>query len=278
MISRSSPTTSCSSSTPAHPRRSRKRARPRSRPDEDVGRRSRGHAPELLGCPAAAQPGDEVAAIGRGIIDGVPVAGPYMLAGVNRAVAGIRALKNDSRYSDELKAVETSARARPKSTRSQTSRGTSWWRCRHGPARHGRPGRIRRLGAALPVRMAASGVSGAALGAADSAVRSGGDLGEIEKGAAIGGGLGLAGPAVGAGVGKAWRAITGGEPGMHLLREAAHGLSESELASAQAIRDAAANSPGGPVGISVDEALNAATGGKATRASQLARCRGELRR
>ncbi len=35
-----------------------------------------------------------------------PVAGPYMLAGVNRAVAGIRALKNDSRYSDELKAVE----------------------------------------------------------------------------------------------------------------------------------------------------------------------------
>ncbi|WP_345820101.1 hypothetical protein ABC766_29340 [Methylobacterium fujisawaense] len=222
--------------------------------------------------PAAGQPGDDVAAIGRGIIDGVPVAGPYMLAGVNRAVAGIRALKNDSRYSDELKAVEDfGTRTAEEHPIADIAGHVGGGVIGTVPLVMAAPAAFGASSAALPVRMAASGVSGAALGAADSAVRSGGDLGEIEKGAAIGGGLGLAGPAIGAGVGKAWRAITGGEPGMHLLREAAHGLSESELASAQAIRDAAANSPGGPVGISVDEALNAATGGKATRASQLAR-------
>ena len=193
--------------------------------------------------PAAGQPGDDVAAIGRGIIDGVPVAGPYMLAGVNRAVAGIRALKNDSRYSDELKAVEDfGTRTAEEHPIADIAGHVGGGVIGTVPLVMAAPAAFGASSAALPVRMAASGVSGAALGAADSAVRSGGDLGEIEKGAAIGGGLGLAGPAIGAGVGKAWRAITGGEPGMHLLREAAHGLSESELASAQAIRDAAANS------------------------------------
>src|SRR3954468_17214729 len=53
--------------------------------------------------PAAAEPGDASAAVGRGLIDGVPVVGPYLLGGVNRVAAGIRSLKNDTRFSDELK-------------------------------------------------------------------------------------------------------------------------------------------------------------------------------
>ncbi|MFC6790570.1 hypothetical protein ACFQE0_13735 [Methylobacterium komagatae] len=51
--------------------------------------------------PAAGLPGDGSAAVGRGIINGVPVVGPYLLGGVNRAVAGIRSLKNDTKFSDE---------------------------------------------------------------------------------------------------------------------------------------------------------------------------------
>ncbi|MDP4005059.1 hypothetical protein [Methylobacterium sp. NEAU K] len=222
--------------------------------------------------PAAAEPGDSSAAVGRGLIEGVPVVGPYLLGGVNRVAAGIRSLKNDTRYSDELKAVEDFG----KRTAEEHPIASGAGEVAGGvvgalPLMAAAPAAFGASSAALPVRMAASAASGAGLGGADAAVRSGGDLGAIEAGAALGGGLGAAGPALGAGVGRAVRAITGGEPGMHLLREATHGLTESELASAQAIRDAAANAPGSPVGISVDEALNAATGGKATRASQLAR-------
>jgi hypothetical protein len=222
--------------------------------------------------PSAAQAGDEAAAVGRGIIDGVPVVGPYLLGGVNRAVAGIRALKNDSRYSDELKAVEDFGRRTAEEHPVASGAGEiSGGVVGALPLMAAAPAAFGVSGAALPARMLASAASGTGLGGADAAVRSGGDLGAIEQGAAIGGGLGAAGPAIGAGVGKAVRAITGGEPGMHLMREAAHGLTESELAAAQSLRDAAANAPGGPVGLSVDEALNAATGGKATRAAQLAR-------
>lgn len=222
--------------------------------------------------PSAAQPGDESAAVGRGLIDGVPVVGPYLLGGVNRAVAGIRALKNDSRYSDELKAVEDFGRRTAEEHPIATGAGEIGGGIAGTlPLMAAAPAAFGVSGAALPVRMLASGASGAGLGGADAAVRSGGDLGAIEMGAAIGGGLGAAGPAIGAGVGRVVRAIKGGNPGEHLLREATHGLTESELAAAQSLRDAAANSPGGPVALSVDEALNAATGGKAVRASQLAR-------
>lgn len=222
--------------------------------------------------PAAAEPGDASAAVGRGLIEGVPVVGPYLLGGVNRAVAGVRALKNDSRYSDELKSVEDFG----KRTAEEHPIASGAGEIAGGvvgslPLMAAAPAAFGISGAALPARMLAAGASGAGLGGADAAVRSGGDLGAIEMGAAIGGGLGAAGPAIGAGVGRVVQAIKGGNPGEHLLREAAHGLTESELAAAQSLRDAAASAPGGPVALSVDEALNAATGGKAVRASQLAR-------
>ena len=37
--------------------------------------------------PSAAQSGDESAAIGRGLIDGVPVVGPYLTAGVDLSLS-----------------------------------------------------------------------------------------------------------------------------------------------------------------------------------------------
>jgi hypothetical protein len=222
--------------------------------------------------PTAAEPGDASAAVGRGLIEGVPVVGPYLLAGANRAAAGIRALKNDTRFSDELANVERFGER----TAAEHSIAAGAGEIGGGvvgtlPLMAAAPAAFGISGAALPIRMVASSLSGAGLGGADAAVRSGGDLGAIEQGAAIGGGLGAAGPAIGAGVGRVVRAIKGGNPGEHLLREATHGLTESELAAAQSLRDRAMNSPGGPVALSVDEALNAATGGKAVRASQLAR-------
>lgn len=222
--------------------------------------------------PAAAEAGDASAAVGRGLIEGVPVVGPYLLGGVNRAVAGVRALKNDTRYSDELSNVERfgerTAAEHPIAAGAGEIGGGIVGTL---PLMAAAPAAFGISGAALPARMLASGASGAGLGGADAAVRSGGDVGAIEMGAAIGGGLGAAGPGVGALAGRAVKAITGGNPGEHLLREAAHGLTESELAAAQSIREGAANIPGGPIGLSVGEALNAATGGRAVRASQLER-------
>ena len=222
--------------------------------------------------PAAGGAGDASAAVGRGIINGVPVVGPYLLAGANRAAAGIRALKNDTRFSDELANVEkfgerTASEHPVASVAGEVGGGVVG----SLPLMAAAPAAFGISKAALSARMAASGLSGSALGGADAAVRSGGDLGAIEQGAAIGAGLGAAGPAVGAGVGRVVQAVKGGRPGEHLLHEAAHGLTEAELASAQSIRDAAANGPGGPVSLSVGEALNAATGGRAVRASQLER-------
>lgn len=56
--------------------------------------------------PASDLPGDGSAAVGRGIINGVPVVGPYLLAGVNRGAAAVRALQNGTTFPEELKKVE----------------------------------------------------------------------------------------------------------------------------------------------------------------------------
>ena len=222
--------------------------------------------------PAAGVPGSDAAAVGRGIINGVPVVGPYLLGGLNRAAAGVRSLKNDTKFSDELAAVERFG---------ERTAAESWKSTIGGELLGGALGTAPLVAAApaafgmgaggLGVRTAAGALSGAALGGADSAVRSGGDLQEVWSGALIGGGLGGAGPVVGRGVGKLVTAIRGEAPGMPLLREAVEGFSEAELASAQHLRDQALALPGGRVDLSVGEALNAATGGRANRASQLER-------
>lgn len=216
--------------------------------------------------------GDDAAAVGRGLINGVPVLGPYLLGGVNRAVAGVRALKNDSKFSDELREVEgfgdRTAAANPKSTVAGELLGGVLGTA---PVVAAAPAAFGAGAASLPVRMLTSGVSGAALGAADSAVRSDGDKSATLTGATLGAGLGLIGPAIGAGVGKVARTFTSRARSNGLVNEALEGISEKDLDSAQFLIEQARNLPGGGVGITLDEALNAVTGGQATRASQLAR-------
>ena len=229
-----------------------------------------GEAPTDL--PTAGQAGDGAAAIGRGLINGVPVVGPYLLGGVNRVAAGVRSLKNDTKFSDELRRVEQFGEATAKenpiaSTVGEIGGGVVGTAplVMAAPAAFG-------AGAGPPlVRSGAGLASGAALGAADAAVRSDGDLTATGVGAGLGGAFGAAGPGVGHLVGKGVAALRGGDPGSPLIREALAGLSDSELASAQFIRDQARALPGGGVDIPLDEAVNAATGGKGSRLSQLAR-------
>ncbi|MBN4095652.1 hypothetical protein [Methylobacterium sp. OT2] len=222
--------------------------------------------------PEKRQAGDASAAIGRGLVDGVPVVGPYLLGGLNRVAAGVRALKNDSRYSDELKAVEDfgqqTAAEHPIATGAGEVAGGVLGTA---PLVIAAPAVFGASGAALPARMVASGVSGGILGGADSAVRSGGDTGAIQFGAGLGAGLGAAGPAAGRLAGKVVSAVTGGGRGQGVVGEALEGLDEKDLEAAQHLIRQAQDLPGGGVPLSLDEALNAATGGRAVRASQLAR-------
>lgn len=222
--------------------------------------------------PAAGVAGDGTAAIGRGLINGVPVVGPYLLAGVNRAAAGVRALANDTKFSDELANVERfgerTAAANPiASTAGEIGGGVVGTL----PLVAAAPAAFGAGAGSLMARTAASLASGTALGGADAAVRSDGDANAIGWGAGIGAGLGAAGPVAGRLVGKAVTAIRGEAPGMGLVREMAHGMSEQDLASAQFLREQGRALPGGGTELSVGEALNGATGGRATRASQLER-------
>ncbi|MFF9549419.1 hypothetical protein [Methylobacterium fujisawaense] len=211
-------------------------------------------------------------AFARGVVDGIPVVGPYALAAIDRADAAVRSLTNDSRYSDEV----SKAKGYGEQLRSERPISTGAGEIVGGiagsvPLVAAAPAAFGAGAGSLAVRSAAALTSGAGLGAADSAVRSDGDLGAIGTGAAIGGALGGAGPVAGRLVGKAVSAVTGGGRGQGVVREALEGLDEKDLASAEHLIRQARDLPGGGVPLALDEALNAATDGRAQRASQLAR-------
>lgn len=142
-------------------------------------------------------------ATARGIVNGLPVVGPYVLGGIDRADAAVRSLTNDSRYSDEVaKATsygEKTAAEHP-------------WATTGGEIAGGIVGTLPMIAAApaafgagaagLGVRSLASAASGIVLGGADSAVRSDGDYRDTRNGAIAGGAFGLAGPAAGAAIGR----------------------------------------------------------------------------
>ncbi|GLS44362.1 hypothetical protein [Methylobacterium brachythecii] len=227
---------------------------------------------EISDAAAAGVPGDDVAAVGRGLIDGVPVVGPYILGGVNRGVAAVRALQNGTTFPDELRKVEAfgenTAKEHPGATIGGELAGGV---VGSAPLVAAAPAAFGAGAGSLPVRMLVSGVSGGVLGGADSAVRSDGDGTATRAGAAIGAGLGVAGPAVGKLVGAGVRAFTSRGRGNAAVNEALEGISDKDLASAQFLIEQAKSLPGGGVNLTLDEALNAVTGGQATRASQLAR-------
>lgn len=158
--------------------------------------------------PAAGLAGDESAAVGRGLISGVPVVGPALLSGLNKGIAGVRALQNDSRYSDELKKVEAfgekTAAANPKSTIAGEIGGGVLGTA---PLVAAAPAAFGAGPGAIGMRAAASALSGGTIGAGDAAVRGGGDLTATGVGGALGFGLGAAAPVVAAGAGRVAGAV-----------------------------------------------------------------------
>ncbi|MGU3536847.1 hypothetical protein [Methylobacterium sp. A54F] len=149
------------------------------------------------------------AAVGRGIINGVPVIGPALLRGTNKMAAFLRATSFGIPYDQALKDVENfgerAANTNPKATTGGELLGGV---VGTAPLVAAAPAAFGAGTAGLAARTGASGLTSVALGGADAAVRSDGDLQDIRKGALLGGALGLTGPLAGAAIGKGVRAAS----------------------------------------------------------------------
>lgn len=144
------------------------------------------------------------AAIGRGLINGVPVVGPALLSGTNKAAAFLRSVKDGIPYSEALRQVESfNDRLVEKNPIASTVGEVGGGILGTVPLVAAAPAAFGAGAGGLAARSVASGVTGGALGAADSAARSGGDAEEALQGGAIGGGLGLIAPGAGAAIGGA---------------------------------------------------------------------------
>ncbi|GJE29555.1 hypothetical protein [Methylobacterium organophilum] len=156
--------------------------------------------------------GDYVTATSGGIIEGVPIAGPYIRSGLDRAAAYGRSLRTGKSYADELSGIQAH-NAQLKAEHPYIDTGSQIAGSVAGtlPLVIAAPAAFGAGAAALPARMGLSALSGGAIGGADAGVRSDWDLREIEKGTALGGAFGAGAPAVGAlagaGIRKAAEAV-----------------------------------------------------------------------
>ncbi len=150
-------------------------------------------------------------AVGAGLtslVDGVPVVGPMVLGATQRAAAGLRTLVDGGSYDDRLKqAQDITSRAQEEHPYISTAGNIAGAVGGTIPLMMAAPGAFGAGTGSFMARSGASALSGTAIGGADSAVRSGGDLEEIGNGAWKGFAAGAAGPAIAATVGAAYRGV-----------------------------------------------------------------------
>jgi hypothetical protein len=145
-------------------------------------------------------------AVARGLVDGIPVAGPYILGGIDRADAAVRAYQGGTSYGDELAKAQTyGADVKAAHPYANTAGEVAGGIVGTAPLIAAAPAAFGAGTGSLLARSAISAATGSGLGAADSAVRSGGDPLEAAKGGAIGAVAGGAAPAAGAALGAGIR-------------------------------------------------------------------------
>lgn len=148
-----------------------------------------------------------------GAIEGVPIVGPYIKSGTEKASAKIRSLMYGTPYEDELKAVQNyskqSAEAHPVANTAGQVAGAV------GPMLTGAGLAPEVFGLAGPLaqRAAAGAATNALINGADTAVRSSGDVNETAKSGIVGGVIGGGLPLVGRGAGIIGNKLFGGADG-----------------------------------------------------------------
>lgn len=209
-----------------------------------------------------------------GAIEGIPIAGPYLKSGLQKASAGISSLIDGESYADNLKQAEAITNeaqlAHPYVNTGGQIAGAVGSMIPVGATALGARA-LGMTGPSLIGRIGMSGASNAALSAADTVAR-GGDTKDVINNTLIGGGIGLAAPAVGAGIQAGVRAVGDRiaptisaltSPDTEALRRVGVAMSRDAAANpAQmvgAIDEAAARASGVPL-------VNADRGGEVTRA------------
>lgn len=148
-----------------------------------------------------------VGAFFEGAANGIPIVGPAIQSGLNKAAAAVRAIRRDEPYSQALNEVQgevaSDAAAHPALTTAGNVAGAV---AGTAPLAVAAPEAFGISKASLPVNMLIGAGTGGAIGAADAGVRSGFNPGQTLEGGAIGFGAGALGPVagriVGAGVNK----------------------------------------------------------------------------
>ncbi|MEI3803167.1 hypothetical protein V6R85_01485 [Agrobacterium sp. CCNWLW32] len=209
-----------------------------------------------------------------GIAEGVPVLGPYIKSGIQKASAGIASLIDGESYGSNLRQGEAitdeAQRAHPYINTAGQVAGAVGSMIPLGATSVGARA-LGMTGPSLMGRIGMSGLSNGVIGAADTAAR-GGDAKDIINNALIGWGVGAAIPAVGAGIKAGIQAIgdrvapTVGaltSPDTEALRRVGVALSRDAAANpgqmVSALDEAAARASGVPL-------VNADRGGEVTRA------------
>lgn len=156
------------------------------------------------------QPINDAAHVGLGgLIEGIPIAGPVIRGGLDRAGAYARSLASGNSYGDELKFVQgRSDELKKEHPVLDTTAQIGGAIAGTLPMIAAAPGAMGVTGASLGARALAGGATGSAIGGADAAVRSGGDPTATAVGAGLGLAAGGAAPYVGQAVGSAARTIS----------------------------------------------------------------------
>lgn len=166
-----------------------------------------------------------------GAIEGIPIAGPYLRSGVENVASGIGSLISDRPRSEvlgEMRGMVDEAQTEYPWT--STAAGIGGAVAGTVPMIMAAPTLFGAGAGGLGARTVASGLSGAAIGGADSAVRSNGDPKATGIGALAGGGLGALGPTVGKAMGAGWQRLRD----FRAARAAAHnsGIDRGALSAA----------------------------------------------
>lgn len=180
-----------------------------------------------------------------GVLEGVPIVGPYIRGGADRLGAGVRSLINGTPYEDELRFVQQRT-GQIAEENPITAAGGNVVGAVAGtlPLIAAAPAAFGAGGGSLATRAVASASSGAALGAADTAVRSDFDPNEILKWGSIGGMIGASVPVGGYAVGRGVQAMRNASAARAAAREAGVTPDIAEILARTATADNALGAPG----------------------------------
>ncbi|MEP0150013.1 hypothetical protein [Roseibium sp.] len=141
-------------------------------------------------------------------VEGLPIVGPMLMGGVQRAAAGATSLATGDEYGDVLSSMQRTTERLPQDFPGTALAGNVAGNLAAFGGIGATTAGARALGmsqAGLGARMGVSAASSAGISGADTAAR-GGDMGDVAQSAALGGFLGGAVPLAGAGLQKGYRA------------------------------------------------------------------------